>query len=82
MDEEGKKVCEYSMDESLMDEMIDYLQKDIIMDYTGYKERSYSERIARGDGSRIDIAACARKMPQGSLQFTITHLRDLSEIIL
>ena len=22
------------------------------------------------------------KMPQGSLQFTITHLRDLSEIIL
>ena len=47
LDEEGKKVCEYSMDEGLMDEMIDYLQKDIIMDYTGYKERSYSERIAR-----------------------------------
>ena len=45
-----RKVCEYSMDEGLMDEMIDYLQKDIIMDYTGYKERSYSERIARGDG--------------------------------
>ena len=36
LDEEGKKVCEYSMDEGLMDEMIDYLQKDIIMDYTGY----------------------------------------------
>ena len=82
LDEEGKKVCEYSMDEGLMDEMIDYLQKDIIMDYTGYKERSYSERIARGDGSRIDIAACARKDAPGSLQFTITHLRDLSEIIL
>ena len=64
-DEEGKKVCEYSMDEGLMDEMIDYLQKDIIMDYTGYKERSYSERIARGDGSRIDIAACARKDAPG-----------------
>ena len=48
-----------------MDEMIDYLQKDIIMDYTGYKERSYSERIARGDGSRIDIAACARKDAPG-----------------
>ena len=66
-----------------MDEMIDYLQKDIIMDYTGYKERSYSERIVRGDGSRIDICKPAlEKMPQGSLQFTITHLRDLSEIIL
>ena len=61
LDEKGKKVCEYSMDEGLMDEMIDYLQKDIIMDYTGYRERSYSERIARGDGSCIDIAACARK---------------------
>ena len=65
LDEEGKKVCEYSMDEGLMDEMIDYLQKDIIMDYIGYKERSYSERIVRGDGSRIDIAACARKDAPG-----------------
>ena len=65
LDEKGKKVCEYSMDEGLMDEMIDYLQKDIIMDYTGYRERSYSERIARGDGSCIDIAACARKDAPG-----------------
>ena len=65
LDEEGKKVCEYSMDEGLMDEMIDYLQKDIIMDYTGYKERSYSERFTREDGSYIDIAACARKDAPG-----------------
>ncbi len=35
------------------------------MDFTGYKERSYSERIVRGDGSRIDIAACARKDAPG-----------------
>ena len=65
LDEKGKKVCEYSMDEGLMDEMIDYLQKGIIMDFTGYKERSYAERISRGDGSRIDIAACARKDAPG-----------------
>ena len=65
LDEKGKKVCEYSMDEGLMDEMIDHMQKDIIMDYMGYKERSYSERIARGDGSRIDIAVCARKDAPG-----------------
>ena len=65
LDEEGKKESvEYSMDEGLMDEMIDYLQKDIIMDYTGYKERSYSEQLP-GDGSRIDIAACARKDAPG-----------------
>ena len=61
LDAEGKTVCKYSMDEALTNEIIDYLQKDIIMDFTGYEERSYSERIDREDGSRIDIAACARK---------------------
>ena len=58
---EGKTDCEYSMDESLTDEITEYLQKDIIMDFAGYEERSYSERFARKDGSYIDIAACARK---------------------
>ena len=61
LDTEGKTDCEYSTDESLTDEITEYLQKDIIMDFTGYEERSYSERIDREDGSRIDIAACARK---------------------
>ena len=61
LDAEGKTVCKYSMDEALTNEITDYLQKDIIMDFTGYEERSYSERISREDGSRIDIAACARK---------------------
>ena len=60
LDAEGKTVCKYSMDEALTNEITDYLQKDIIMDFTGYEERSYSERIDREDGSRIDIAACAR----------------------
>ena len=65
LDTEGKTVCKYSMDESLTNEITDYLQKDVIMDFTGYEERSYSERIAREDGSRIDIAACARKDAPG-----------------
>ena len=65
LDAEGKTVCKYSMDEALTNEIIDYLQKDIIMDFTGYEERSYSERIDREDGSRIDIAACARKDAPG-----------------
>ena len=43
----------------------EYLQKDIIMDFAGYEERSYSERFTREDGSRIDIAACARKDAPG-----------------
>ena len=42
-----------------------YLQKDIIMDFAGYEERSYSERFTREDGSYIDIAACARKDAPG-----------------
>ena len=65
MDKAGKTDCEYSMDESLTDEITKYLQKDIIMDFAGYEERSYSERINREDGSRIDIAACARKDAPG-----------------
>ena len=65
LDTEGKIDCEYSMDESLTNEIKEYLQKDIIMDFTGYEERSYSERFTREDGSHIDIAACARKDAPG-----------------
>ena len=65
LDAEGKTVCEYSMNESLTDEITKYLQKEIIMDFAGYEERSYSERFAKEDGARIDIAACARKDAPG-----------------
>ena len=65
LDTEGKIDCEYSTDESLANEITEYLQKDIIMDFTGYEERSYSERFTRDDGSFIDIAACARKDAPG-----------------
>ena len=65
LDKEGKTDCEYSMVESLTNEITEYLQKDIIMDFAGYEERSYSERFAREDGSYIDIAACARKDAPG-----------------
>ena len=65
LDTERKTDCEYSTDESLTDEITKYLQKDIIMDFVGYEERSYSERFAREDGSYIDIAACARKDAPG-----------------
>ena len=65
LDTEGKIDCEYSTDESLANEITEYLQKEIIMDFAGYEERSYSERFAREDGSYIDIAACARKDAPG-----------------
>ena len=65
LDAVGKTDCEYSMDESLTGEITAYLQKDIIMDFAGYEERTYSERFNRKDGSHIDIAACARKDAPG-----------------
>ena len=65
LDTEGKTYCEYSTEESLTSEITAYLQKDIIMDFAGYEERTYSERFNRKDGSHIDIAACARKDAPG-----------------
>ena len=65
LDTEGKTDCEYSKDETLANEITEYLQKEIIMDFAGYEERSYSERFTKEDGSRIDIAACARKDAPG-----------------
>ena len=65
LDTEGKTDCEYSTDEALANEITEYLQKEIIMDFAGYEERSYSERFTREDGSHIDIAACARKDAPG-----------------
>ena len=65
LDAEGKTDCEYSTDESLTGEITAYLQKDIIMDFAGYEERTYSERFDREDGSHIDIAACARRDAPG-----------------
>ena len=35
------------------------------MDFTGYEERTYSERFEREDGAYVDIAACARKDAPG-----------------
>ena len=65
LDADEKTDCEYSTDESLTNEITEYLQKDIIMDFAGYEERSYSERFTREDGAHIDIAACARKDTPG-----------------
>ena len=89
LDKEGKTDCEYSMDESLRNEITEYLQKDIIMDFAGYEERSYSERFARKDGSYIDIAACARKDVPGvvaiyyytSPEFTRNYTLTIQELL-
>ena len=89
LDAEGRTDCEYSMDESLTGEITEYLQKEIIMDFSGYEERSYSERFTRGDGSHIDIAACARKDAPGivaiyyhtSPEFTRNYTLTIQELL-
>ena len=89
LDKEGKTECEYSTDESLANEIAEYLQKEIIMDFAGYEERSYSERFARKDGSYIDIAACARKDVPGivaiyyytSPEFTRNYTLTIQELL-
>lgn len=65
LDREGNLDCKYSMDESLTNEITGYLQKEIIIDFSGYEERTYSERFTRDDGAYIDIATCARKDAPG-----------------
>ena len=62
---DGSVVCEYSANEKYTEKAVRYLQKDVIMDYIEYEERSYSERINLDDGSCIDLAACARKDAPG-----------------
>ena len=89
LDKKGKIDCEYSMDESMTNEITEYLQKEIIMDFAGYEERSYSERFARKDGSYIDIAACARKDVPGivaiyyytSPEFTRNYTLTIQELL-
>ena len=65
LDTEGKTDCAYSMDDSLTSEITEYLQKEIIMDFSGYEERTYAERFMREEGAHIDIAVCARKDAPG-----------------
>ena len=47
LDADGKTDCEYSTDESLTNELTEYLQKEIIMDFAEYEERSYSELLKK-----------------------------------
>ena len=47
LDAEGKTDCEYSTDESLANEITEYLQKEIIMDFAGYGTFSSAEKIRK-----------------------------------
>lgn len=65
LDGNGDIECSYSIDDSILKQVQTYIQKDIILDYMDYPERTYSQRIELEDGAHLDIAACARSDERG-----------------
>ena len=62
LDAEGKTDFEYSMNDSLTSEITEYLQKEIIMDFSGYEERTYSERFMREEGLILTLQSAPEKL--------------------
>ncbi len=81
LDAEGKTVCEYSMNESLADEITAYLQKDSIMDFDGYEERAIQNGLPGKTGPISILQPAPEKMHRVLWQSTITHLLNLPETI-
>ncbi len=65
LDIDGNIVCEYSANESLLPEIKECVEKEIVLDTAIYDEKVYARRIHHNDGSYIDMAACTRKDAPG-----------------
>ena len=65
LDGNGDIECSYSTDDAILKQVYKYVNKDIILDYINYPERTYTQRIELKDGAHLDIAACARSDAQG-----------------
>ena len=65
LDIDGNIVCEYSANESLLPEIKECAEKEIVLDTAIYDEKVYAKRIHHNDGSYIDMAACTRKDAPG-----------------
>ena len=77
LDQEGKTDCEYSEDETLAGEITDYLQKDIIMDFTDMKKERIRNGLKGKTGHISTLRPVPEKMHQALLRSTITHLLNL-----
>ena len=62
LDKEGKTDCEYSTNESLSNEITEYLQKGIIMDFAGYEERSIRNVLLGKTGHISTLQLAPEKM--------------------
>ena len=65
LDIDGNIVCEYSTNESLLPEIKECAEKEIVLDTAIYDEKVYAKRINHNDGAYIDMAACTRKDAPG-----------------
>ena len=65
LDENGNIESSYSTNDSILKQVYQYICKDIVLNYMNCPERTYSQRIELDDGSRIDIATCARSDAPG-----------------
>ena len=65
LDENGNIESSYSTDDAMLNQVYKYINKDIVLDYMNYAERTYSQRIELDDGAHIDIATCARSDARG-----------------
>ena len=79
LDAEGKTDCEYSTDESLANEITEYLQKEIIMDLPDMKKDLIRNVLLEKTGRVSTLQPVPEKMYRVSLLFIIIHLRNLSE---
>ena len=65
LDENGNVESSYSTDDAMLNQVYKYINKDIVLDYMNYAERTYSQRIELDDGAHLDVATCARSNARG-----------------
>ena len=65
LDENGNIESSYSTDDAMLNQVYKYINKDIVLDYMNYAERTYSQRIELDDGAHLNVATCARSDARG-----------------
>ena len=66
LDTDGTIVCEYSTNESLLPEIKECAEKEIVLDTAIYDEKVYAKRINHNDGAYIDYGCLHKKGCTGS----------------
>ena len=62
LDIDGNIVCEYSANESLLPEIKECVEKEIVLDTAIYDEKVYAKRINHNDGAYIDMLPAQERM--------------------